>query len=198
MAILNSSIFSRRSFSKNAVSGYTLIELLVVITIIAVLSSILLGYSRESGRQLLLTTTRAKMLSLVSRAKFLSVEVFFQNQPSGKIICGYGVHVDQAGGEVFIFRDIVDDTDNCTNSDRQFSPGERVSGELSNISLDTRVLSIDSSTDLSDVVFVPPNPDVHINAPAVNVKNASINVKLLDGIGDFTITVNDAGQVETD
>jgi len=70
-------------------TGFTLIETLVVITIVGVLSSILVGYSRQSGKIIALTSTEAKFLSLFSRAKFLSIETFFDqldNPPTEKRI----------------------------------------------------------------------------------------------------------------
>ncbi|MEK7182769.1 MAG: prepilin-type N-terminal cleavage/methylation domain-containing protein [Patescibacteria group bacterium] len=65
-------------------SGFTLIELLVVVGITVVLTTIVAGYSREGGRQLALVGTETKMLNLLSRAKFLSVETFFGGGRSGE------------------------------------------------------------------------------------------------------------------
>ena len=50
-------------------------------------------------------------------------------------------------------------------------------------------------TSLSDLVFIPPDPDIEINDGQTS---ASVIVELADGSGDFTITVNNVGQIKTE
>jgi len=176
--------------------GFTLIELMVVISIVTFLTTILVGYSRQSGRQLLLSSTEAKILSLVSRAKFLSIETFFRElggSGSSRKICAYGVHVD--GDEIFIFQDRVPDPPgDCSAATDKYESGAidaRLSGDLDSVKIDSNLMTLDGT--LKDIVYIPPDPDVVINNSSTG--DATIEVSLKDGSGDFVITVNNAGQV---
>ena len=68
-----------KNYNLKPTKGFTLIELMVVMSIVAFLTTILVGYSKQSGRQLLLVTTEAKILSLISRTKCLSIETFLKD-----------------------------------------------------------------------------------------------------------------------
>lgn len=172
--------------------GFTLIEILVVMAIMVVMASILVGYTRQSGRQLILTSTEAKMLSLISRAKFLSIETFFQEESQN--ICGYGVHVDTNADEIFIFQDLTGGS--CPGSN-VYENGERLSGELSEVELNTNLF--DMSGFSGDIMFVPPDPDVFVNGSEIGPgTEESLTVEAIDGSGDFTIAVNGFGQVRAE
>lgn len=194
----------RFSIGKHSKAGFTLIEMLVVLGVVGVLSSILIGYSRESSRNLVLSTAEAKALSLLSRAKFLTVETFFEqvdNPPVELRICGYGVHLNRENGELFIFQDRVSGTD-CTTSDYLYfenSEDTRLTSELDSLTINSTVLKIGeySGDELNDVVFIPPDPDVAINGETTTPEGG-FKVELLDGSNSFSISVNRAGQVKTD
>lgn len=182
------------------VSGFTLLEILVVVGITVVLTSMVAGYSREGGRQLALVSTETKMLNLLSRAKFLSVETFFGGGRSGdQRICAYGVKVDVSSQEMFIFQDLSS-TPGCLpdnprgNNDGKYSDiSERLAGELNEVKLTNATLAF-GETDLSEVIFIPPDPKTKINNS--NISEASIKVKIKEGNGQFVITVNNAGQIK--
>lgn len=179
--------------------GFTLIELMVVMAIVAFLTTILVGYSRQSGRQLLLSSTEAKILNLVSRAKFLSIETFFKDlggAATPRKICAYGIHVDASANEIFIFQDRMPEGAGCPASDK-YEPGvndARLFGELDSVKINPDLMTLSGT--LGDIVYIPPDPDVVINDSGVG--DATIEVNLKDGSGGFVITVNDAGQVKTD
>jgi competence protein ComGC len=202
MAISGFLTSTKRGKLNNSDSAFTLIEIVIVMSIIIVLSTILVGYTRESGKRLMLTTTEAKMLSLISRAKFLSVETFFKEEEtaSGEKICGYGVRVE--GNELFIFQDKVGSSDPCSLSDHEYNVDNtldfKMTGELDKMTIDTQVFEMTPT--LQNIVFIPPDPDVIINGNE-DEENAKITVDLIgvtNGTEGFTITVNNAGQVKTD
>lgn len=184
-----------RSFSEG---GFTLIEILVVISVTLVLSGILIGYSREAGKQLILVNNQAKLVSLIARAKSLSIATFIENTlpsaPGSPITCGYGVHVDTASGEIFIFRDLAV---NCASGDNKFGSGDvKLTGQLDVFKLDSQAIQFASDTTLRDIIFIPPDPTVIING-AVSTKEAAISIEIKGGSSKSTVKVNNAGRIST-
>ncbi|TSC96602.1 MAG: hypothetical protein Athens071426_163 [Parcubacteria group bacterium Athens0714_26] len=163
-----------------SVKGYTLIELLVVLSILTMLSSILVVYSRTGERQLILYKDQAKIINSIIRAKSLAVQSF----SAGENVCGYGAYFDQSG-KIIIFKDLSND---CLSSDSVYSgPDEDVQTDQ----LDGR-LSF-SSLDFNSVLFIPPDPIILFdgqNSPGV--KNI-----IISGGGDSVVkvAVNSAGQI---
>ncbi len=195
----NTSTFSSAKISRFKSAGFTLLEILIVVSVITILSAMLAGYSRQSGRQLLLATTEANLLSLFSRAKFLSIETFFQeaDSPGGSKVCAYGVHVDRSAQEIFIFRDGIPELGSCPG-DNVYKSGSndlRLSGEIDGVKLNADVLSLGTGS-LDDIVFIPPDPEVVINGSGDT--SATLVVNSLSGAGDFTITLNKDGQVKAE
>jgi prepilin-type N-terminal cleavage/methylation domain-containing protein len=178
--------------------GFTLIEVLVVISLTAILTGILLGYNRESGKQLLLTRDQAKLVNLITRSKYLSTSTFLEGalpaNPTDPKTCGYGVHVEKTSGEAFIFKEVAL---NCSSSDNRYSSGDvRLSGELNFVKLDSRVLQFAPTTTLNDVVFIPPDPLIVINGDKL-VTEAVLAVETKDGLSKVLVKVNNAGRIST-
>lgn len=184
--------------------GFSLIEMLVVMSITLVLSAILIGYSREAGRQLLLISSQAKVVNLISRAKSLSVATFIDTNglpASGESkICGYGVHVDKELGQVFIFRDLaVDCSDSASSSYRVFSEGsdEKLQGTLDLFSLpDTIQFGTATDTTLINVLFIPPDPTIIINKGASQLAQVTLQSSK-GGNLNFVVKIDDAGKIST-
>ncbi len=187
---------ARRSLGEG---GFTLIELLVVMGITVALTAMVLGYSRQSSSQLALASTESKMLSLINRAKFLSIETYFGGgrSGSGQRICAYGVRVDIARQEMFIFQDLSSEG-KCPSSSGgdAYDEGERLTGELNEIKLENALMAFGES-DLSEVIFIPPDPKTKINKSGTTEK-AKLSVKIKEGSGQFVITVNNAGQIKAE
>ena len=192
MATSNSSGSFRRKEN-----GFTLFEILIVMSIIAILSMVLVGYSRQSSRQLALATSQAKLTSLVSRAKFLALQTYFRppnDIPFGKVICGYGVKVEAR--KIFIFQDI--DTTCSANIDSYIYSGDDVelTGELNELNLENSVISIvpdDSFPELDFAIFVPPEPLVKINEDSLS----RASVVLTDGGTEVRLVITEDGQIGT-
>ncbi len=179
-------------------SGFTLIEMLVIISVTLILSAILIGYSREAGKQLLLINNQAKLVSLVARAKSLSIITFLENTlPTGQNepkMCGYGAHLERNSGEVFIFRDMAVD---CSASDNKYTSSDtKLTGELNVFKLDTKVTQFASDNTLNDIIFIPPDPTIIINSDR-SVQDAVIGIETKDGSGKVVVKVNNAGRIST-
>lgn len=190
-------------FNPRLVSGFTLLETLVVVGITVILTSMVAGYSREGGRQLALVATETKMLNMLSRAKFLSIETFFGGGRSGdQRICAYGVRIE--GDQMFIFQD-VSTNKTCQegqgDNDKQYTPtpglNERLTGELNEIKLQDTPVGFTGETDLREVIFIPPDPQTKIKrTDNSEVEEAKLSVKIKEGSGSFVITVNKYGQIK--
>jgi len=177
--------------------GFSLLELIVVMGIVAILTSILAGYSRQSSTQLILSSKEAQILNLISRAKLLSIETFFQeigSQPTPLKICAYGIHVDTTANEVFIFQDRMPEATGCGSSDNSYNSSDdaRLTSELDVVKINPETLALSGT--LQDVVYIPPDPDVVINNNDAK-KDASIKVDLVSGSRSFIINVYKSGQV---
>ncbi len=200
MATSSSSVLPKKD---NA--GFTLLETLVVMGIVALLTSVLVGYSRESIRQLQLAGTEAKILNLINQAKFLSIETFFKGQifkgqkGGDRRVCAYGVHINRVTQEIFIFQDTNDEDVQCP-ANNVYNEGKDIplEGELNKIKLDPAIGSIVTETTLAtldEVVFVPPDPKIIINNDP-SLGEASIVLKGGGSAGQFVITINNAGQIK--
>lgn len=199
---MRTSIFSQFTdnfrASRASTRGFTLIEMIVVIGITAIMSSILVGYSREGNRQLILTNTEAKLISLANRAKFLSIETFFENTGAGsdgRIVCAYGVKVDRSAREIFIFQDRA----SVCPANNEYDSGVdiRLNSELDSIRLDPASVSMTDATNLNTVMFIPPDPDIIINNNTSN-QSASVVIQLVGSSKSFKMSINKAGQIKTE
>jgi len=83
--------------------GMTLIELLVVIAIMAVLTGVMVGYSKQSRNQILLNTEKAKVAQIIQRVKSLTLSGYTK-PVSLPPPCAYGFAIDYAKNEYFIFQ----------------------------------------------------------------------------------------------
>jgi prepilin-type N-terminal cleavage/methylation domain-containing protein len=163
--------------------GFTVIEMLVVISVIGLLlTTTMVFYGRAGERQIVLFREQAKILNILSRAKFLSIQTFGKTEP---IPCGYGVHFEEPQS-VILFRD---DAENCVQSDNRYSGDTE---KVESFILDRA--AIFEPLPLSDVVFIPPNPRV-VMTPEQD--QAEIIIKTIDDKGRVSIKINNFGQIST-
>jgi prepilin-type N-terminal cleavage/methylation domain-containing protein len=163
--------------------GFTVIEMLVVISVVGLLlTTTMIFYGRAGERQIVLFREQAKILNILSRAKFLSIQTFGKMEP---VPCGYGVHFEEPQS-VILFRD---DAENCSQADRRYS-GE--AEKVESFILDRAVIF--EPLPLSDVVFIPPNPRV-VMTPEQD--QATLTIKTTDDKGRLSIKINNFGQIST-
>ena len=187
--------------AKKLCDAYTFIEMVVAVTIIIVLATVAIGYSNSIGRQMESVRAQAQLVSILNHAKSLAQNFLF-TPPAGSRLCGYGAHVVRATSTVIVFQDLVPTSDSCSaDANRAYDPGEELSGRLNSYQIDTRILEFIASTDsaspdLIDVMFIPPDPTVVINAPTTPPPSSgSIVVRIIGTSTTFDVRVNDFGQV---
>jgi prepilin-type N-terminal cleavage/methylation domain-containing protein len=186
--------------------GFTLIEILVVISVISVLAGIMLGYGRSSSQQILLTNLVTKTETLISNARFSSIQTFF-NDPSG-VICAHGVQFDSEDSTAYVFQMRMKNADaDCPDRDdldkyKCGFPCEE-NADMDIIPLDSSSNKLDFkdnqavvtlSGDLNHMIFVPPDPITIIN------DDSSTGPTRLDiTVGDMhgSVTVTQYGQIDS-
>ena len=161
--------------------GFTIIEMLVVIGTLALISAILIINIRTGEQQVTLFREQARIVSILSRAKSLSVATFGKTG----VPCGYGVHFE-APGTFLIFKDLAD---NCQASDQKYSGAAEIHESFQ---LDP-ALRFDTLS-LSDVIFIPPDPSIVITP---SQDEATIIIKTIKSGTSATIKINSAGQIST-
>ena len=165
----------------SSTSGFTLIETLVVLSITALLSTVLILYSHIGENQIALFRDQSQVIGIIAKAKSLALQTYV----SGGAACGYGVHFTLPN-TVILFKD---QAANCANSDNVYSgPSE----EFSHLILDQNITF--ASTDMTDILFVPPDPTV-IMTPAIT--SGTITLQAAGSTAQVKIKVNSAGQIST-
>lgn len=186
--------------------GFTLIEMVVATTILIILSGIMLGYTSSSRKAIELANNEAILLGLLFNAKAISQSFVLDSPDPNWQICAYGVHIDDTAGaeRAFIFRDLMQTTDDCDASDNRFTSGnpfEVLPGALNTFAVSNLLEFGEDSLlpELEDVVFVPPDPTTKINyspPPDPIVESAAIVIQSKeDPDANFRIIVNSAGQI---
>jgi len=158
----------------------------------------MVGYSQRNSRQILLATSQAKLASIFSRAKALSIQTYFQAQTSDEAICGHGVYLDlddQENQKVFIFQDI-DTLENgrCDTDPDAYTYDAGIDrplvGELNEALLGSRGVYI-SESDSDYVIFIPPAPDVAFD----DTDLTELSLNLTDGDVNLRVIVTEDGQI---
>ncbi len=182
--------------------GFTLIEILVVVGIMSLLTGVLILYSRTGERQILLFREQAKIINVVLRAKNLALNTYIeQGSP-----CAYGVHFDLALKEIRIFKDLDANgqTADCDSTDPGLMPDNVYTPSGSSPTpedLDPPIvenldptISFTEPIGVTDVVFIPPNPDTVITPDPAPSNEGVIEITSPDG-SSKRIKINNFGQV---
>ena len=174
-------------------SGFSLIEIIVVISITILLSSLVIGYGRSSGKQLVLFRDQAVIAGVLNRARALAIEKFYEPEPDFDN-CAFGLHFDNGSREYILFRDLgvggCDDVNYRYDADGVTSGAITLLEEISRFSIDEKLVFANPVADL-DILFVPPELDV--------VSNSSFPVEIIietiDDGASASVSVSASGQV---
>lgn len=180
--------------------GFTLIELAVTLGIMVLLTSILIIYSRASEDQIILFKEQAKVINAIMRAKSLAIQTFAEEGAA----CGYGIHIGYSSGnklnKLIIFKDLPTVSEDCIENgtytgDKIYTPTNP--DELfKEDALDERLEFLGIPR---DIVFIPPDPEVIINANPI-LPAMGIPIRIIDSPDpqpQVIIMVTNAGQITT-
>lgn len=175
--------------NKDNIKGFTLIELLVVLAIIMIITSIVIfniGSERQnsallrSGQKLSLDLRRAQSFTLSSKT-YRTIGV----------PCGWGLHFNGIGSTNYvIFADLASSA-NC--SDRDFIRASDGSEDFETINLESGISINSLSSNLSNVVFTPPDPTVKFIPDQTSASIVFINK---NGV-TRTININKTGFISS-
>jgi len=160
-------------------TGFTLIEMLIVLSVSAMLTTMMIFYTRAGERQILLLREQAKLVSALLRAKSLAIQTY---TTTASEICGYGVRFETT--RYLIFKEL------CSNNDLQYTDA---SEDVEVIPLNSAIQFLNPT--LTEVLFIPPDPQT-ILTPAQTT--AVITIALtIDSAATVIVKVNNAGQITT-
>jgi type II secretory pathway pseudopilin PulG len=183
---------NKKNLKKNF--GFTIIEMLVILGVLALLSGILIVYSRSGEMASNLIRQSAKMVADINRVKNLAITntIFTDSFGEEKRTCGYGIYFDITNepNQYIIFADTSFD---CNTSLHQRS---------SDGSNDLDVITILPSFSLEignvqQIFFLPPDPEIFFTTlDGSSIREAEIEIKSNTG-AVIGVEVNKTGQVST-
>lgn len=168
-------------------------ELMVTVAIMTLLSAALISVTRTGDQQIVLFRESALLVANLNRVKGNAIQTFLQpGRP-----CGYGVFFNVASRNYTLFQDQPSTPNDCTTANHVFdAPAETLMvGTSAQVFALPVGIQFGPATNVSSVVYVPPNPDVYINDGALQI--GTITLQGVTGSGVITIQVNSAGQITT-
>ncbi|MEK7162958.1 MAG: type II secretion system protein [Patescibacteria group bacterium] len=170
--------------------GFTIVELLVSIGIVALLSAVMLTYSRTGERQIIIFKEQAKIIGVLSRAKSLSIAAF--GDTGTNVPCGWGVHFDSLGMIMTVFKDLPSDLNmGCLSANNIYDGSS--DEKFEEIKLDNKAIKF-GELQLSDIIFIPPDPLIIIDNN-LSKTEALIKIKTIDDQSERIIKITNAGQI---
>lgn len=177
-----------QKYKNTKISGFTLIEVLISIGIIALLTGIFYANYRGAGIRTDLKGAAQKLANDIRLAQNFSLgtKEFNESTPSG----GWGVYFDIVNypDSYLIFADKNENFEYDEHNNEKY----RTINLPANISLIS--LEIEDLVNPANIVFLPPDPQVYINAQ----RNQNIQITIREIINNTTkiIEVNFLGLID--
>lgn len=174
---------------KGSRRGFTLLEMMVVLGLVIIFATITVMYNKNIGKQIVVSREHAKVLSILIKAR--SAGFTIPKSPT-QSICGYGVHVDAASRTLTFFKDLgVVGSPCASTADHVYTVGQGDSEMIEQVVLDP---SVSMTSDMSDIVFIPPFGDVLIDADGTKT-TATITIVGASAGVTKAVKVNSYGQI---
>ncbi len=170
--------------------GFTLIEVLVVVSILTLLSSFLIVYTRSSENQIKILKDKAAFIGALYRARSLSIRTFQADPP----VCGYGLRVLDEGRYV-IWYDTAAAPD-CKDASGNYGGDAENFERVISLANGIRFLNINDGDFLRDILFVPPDPQVVTVPGMAPAGQFRVVIGTDDGQSSAVLAINKYGQVE--
>lgn len=173
--------------------GFTLVEMMVTIGIITLLSAALIGVTRTGDQQIILFRESSLLIANLNRVKGNAIQTFLQpGRP-----CGYGIYIDQVNRSYTLFQDQPSTPNKCATANHVFdAPAETLMiGATPQVFQLPVGVQFGPATNVLNIVYVPPIPDVFINNGGL--QTGIITIQGTSGSTVLTIQVNSSGQITT-
>jgi len=174
--------------------GFTLVELLVTVSLIILFVATAAAYNRSADQQVALFREQGKVINSVYNARSLAIETYSRSGDRSTVPCGYGIHIDEGGKSIVLFKDLPLADGSCqvyeqSNFIPLFNAGEIVETiALTDVSV---------SATFSDILFVPPDPKVYVYGVQNFPDPVSLTLSAPRAGFDVTMSINQFGQIST-
>ncbi len=176
-------------FTFHDAGGFTLIELLVTLGVMAILSSLLIVYTRGSESQIKILKEKAVVITMIQRARAFALNTLQSDARN----CGYGVAVlDEVS--LVMWRDVGNKS--CNDANGIYDGESENVGDV--IHFVSGIIFRNRATPnfLESILFIPPDPSVTTSPPSVPGGQFQLVIGTPDGGSESTIGINRFGQVE--
>ena len=173
----------------NGETGFTILELIITIAIVALLSAAVVGYQRDAGDKRELQLDVQKVMQDLRRVQNYALSVKTAQCGAQTIAVNYGIYFVR-GSSRAVYRLFKD----CNNDSLWVSSETEITIQLANSAI-TNVAPRKSGA--LHVVFIPPFPDVAINADSTTAgRTAILTVYHLKDTSLYkSIRVNEKGAI---
>lgn len=188
--------------------GFTLIEVIVSISVMALLSAIFIGYSRQGAAQIKVLKNKSEFIAMMYRARSLAVATYQYDPPE----CGYGIHIftnENPARRYVLWRDTAgngdcNDANPAMRANGMYDTNKDSNGDGKNDE-DVEFFTLDPGIEfgnagapdfMGDILFIPPDPRIVRNANPGVSGALRVTIATPDGAAANTVNVNDYGQVE--
>lgn len=175
--------------------AFTLIEMMVTLSIITLLTSMVLVYSRQSESLTNLMREADRLMFNLHQIQNSSLLTLQQNIASQKI-CGWGIYFDPADATKYVlFHDFCLPNSNQGNNLYDSNNGEGY--EIVNLLKGVYI----KKSDFQSLVFVPPNPDIKVSYDGIQASTLTTNLVsvqlclVANPNSCFNVSINPAGQI---